>query len=208
MRRLKAPERRKQLIEVATRLFAERGFDATTTAGIATGAGVSEPILYRHFKSKQDLFVAIVTEVTKSTQDHWRKLISSVDDPADAFRVICQEWPDHMRACATQYSVIHSALVTSRDAEVIAVVRKYYEQMEGFLAEMIEDGQRRGVFRPGDSRTPARWIMHAGIGFTICGLTLGVPKYYSVPMAIELTLRALCPDGDGDTAEMGDRACE
>ena len=62
--RLKAPQRREQLIEVATKLFAKSGYDATTTADIAKAAGVTEPILYRHFESKQELFIAIVRDVS------------------------------------------------------------------------------------------------------------------------------------------------
>ena len=45
MPRLKAPQRREQLIEVATKLFARNGYEATTTAAIALAAGVTEPIL-------------------------------------------------------------------------------------------------------------------------------------------------------------------
>jgi AcrR family transcriptional regulator len=67
MPRLKAPQRREQLIEVATKLFARKGYEATTTAAIAEAAGVTEPILYRHFKSKQELFIAIVREMSDQT---------------------------------------------------------------------------------------------------------------------------------------------
>ena len=42
MPRLKAPQRREQLIEVATKLFARNGYEATTTAAIALAAGVTE----------------------------------------------------------------------------------------------------------------------------------------------------------------------
>lgn len=191
MGRLKAPERRKQLIEVATRLFADRGFDATTTAGIAAGAGVSEPILYRHFKSKQDLFTAIVMEVTCTTQEHWRNILGSVDDPAEMFRVICKEWPIHMKRCEAEYCVIHNALISSRDPEVVSVLRKHYEQQEAFFTQLIEDGKKRGLFHDAPTFTIVRWIMFAGIGYTLHALTLGVSERYSVPMAIELTLRAI-----------------
>ena len=67
MARLKAAQRREQLIGVATKLFAKTGYDATTTADIAKAAGVTEPILYRHFESKQELFVAIVRDVSATT---------------------------------------------------------------------------------------------------------------------------------------------
>lgn len=180
------------MIAVATRLFAERGFDATSTAAIAAAAGVSEPILYRHFRSKQDLFVAIVSEVTRTTQDHWRKQMAGLSDPAEAFRTISAEWPRHMRACSLQYQVIHNALVSSRDPTVVAQLREHYAQMEAFLTGIIEEGQRTGVFRKNLHRkTAAWWIMNAGIGFTLIGLTLGEVDGYDVNTGINLTLRAL-----------------
>src|SRR6186997_1889035 len=76
MPRLKAPQRREQLIEVATKLFARGGYEATTTAAIALAAGVTEPILYRHFKSKQELFVAITRAMSKQTLASWAALIT------------------------------------------------------------------------------------------------------------------------------------
>src|SRR3954452_2902809 len=74
MPRLKAPQRREQLMEVATKLFARNGYEATTTAAIAEMAGVTEPILYRHFRSKQELFVAIVKAVSDRTLRHWEDI--------------------------------------------------------------------------------------------------------------------------------------
>src|SRR3954452_18303885 len=95
--RLKAPERREQLIEVATKLFAKSGYEATTTAAIAEAAGVTEPILYRHFKSKQELFVAIVREMSEQTMQQWHASIEDVTDPAERIRRICEGIPDHIK---------------------------------------------------------------------------------------------------------------
>jgi AcrR family transcriptional regulator len=54
-RRLPARERCALIEDAAARLFAERGYSATTVADIVAAAGVSKPMLYRHFESKQDL---------------------------------------------------------------------------------------------------------------------------------------------------------
>ncbi len=75
MSRLKAPQRREQLIEVATKIFAKWGYNAATTAAIADAAGVTEPILYRHFASKQEMFVAITRAMSLQTLRHWNELI-------------------------------------------------------------------------------------------------------------------------------------
>jgi AcrR family transcriptional regulator len=54
-RRLPAAQRRLLIEQAATRLFADRGYAATTVADICAAAGVSKPMLYRHFESKQEL---------------------------------------------------------------------------------------------------------------------------------------------------------
>ena len=53
--RLSAQERRGLIEEAAARLFAQRGYAATTVEDIVAAAGVSKPMLYRHFESKKEL---------------------------------------------------------------------------------------------------------------------------------------------------------
>src|SRR5947207_14824551 len=103
MARLKAPQRREQLMEVATKLFARNGYEATTTAAIALAAGVTEPILYRHFKSKQELFVAIVKAVSNQTMQHWQDLIAGVEVPAEQIRRIAMEMQQQVAQLAEEY---------------------------------------------------------------------------------------------------------
>jgi AcrR family transcriptional regulator len=54
-RRLSGAQRRVLIEQAAARLFAERGFAETTVAAICAAAGVSKPMLYRHFESKREL---------------------------------------------------------------------------------------------------------------------------------------------------------
>lgn len=54
---------RQRLIEAARSLFAERGYDGTTTAAIASSAGVAEGTIYRHFKDKKELLFACLEPV-------------------------------------------------------------------------------------------------------------------------------------------------
>ncbi|HEY4824694.1 MAG TPA: TetR/AcrR family transcriptional regulator [Solirubrobacteraceae bacterium] len=59
-RRLPAAERRALIEQAAARLLAERGYEATTVEDICAAAGVSKPMLYRHFDSKQDLCMRLL----------------------------------------------------------------------------------------------------------------------------------------------------
>ena len=59
-RRLPTAERRAVIVDAAGRLFGEQGYDAARLEDIAAAAGVTKPILYRHFADKQSLYLALL----------------------------------------------------------------------------------------------------------------------------------------------------
>ena len=61
--RLRAAQRRTQLLAVAVEVFAERGFHATSMDEIAEAAGVTKPVLYQHFPSKRALYLELLDDV-------------------------------------------------------------------------------------------------------------------------------------------------
>lgn len=58
--RLPSGERRALIVDAAGRLFGERGYDGTRLEDVASAAGVTKPILYRHFADKRALYVALL----------------------------------------------------------------------------------------------------------------------------------------------------
>ena len=77
--RMSASERREQLIAVARRLFAERGFDATSVEEVAARAQVSKPVVYEHFGGKEGLYAVVVDrEITTISA----AISSAIADPA------------------------------------------------------------------------------------------------------------------------------
>lgn len=61
--RLPAGERREQIIDVAVQVFARHGYHGTSMNDVADAAGVTKPVLYQHFDSKQDLYLALLDDV-------------------------------------------------------------------------------------------------------------------------------------------------
>src|SRR5580658_3972564 len=57
--KLSSPERRTAILRAVRRVFAEKGFDGTTTRELADAAGVSEALLFKHFPTKEALFSAM-----------------------------------------------------------------------------------------------------------------------------------------------------
>ncbi|HEY1280031.1 MAG TPA: TetR/AcrR family transcriptional regulator [Acidimicrobiales bacterium] len=61
--RLPAAARREQLLNVALEVFARQGFHGTAMNDVAEAAGVTKPVLYQHFQSKRQLYLALLDEV-------------------------------------------------------------------------------------------------------------------------------------------------
>lgn len=70
--RMRASDRRRQLLDVATNVFAERGFSATIMDDIAYAGGITKPVLYQHFDSKRALYIAVL-------EDGGARLIDAID---------------------------------------------------------------------------------------------------------------------------------
>jgi AcrR family transcriptional regulator len=67
--RLHVDERRRQLLDAGAALFAQHAYEEISMRQIAQAAGVSKPLLYHYFPSKNDLFMAAVTEAASELQN-------------------------------------------------------------------------------------------------------------------------------------------
>ncbi len=75
--RLSAPERREAILAAVRRLFADKGFHGTTTRELAEAAGVSEALLYKHFPTKEALFVAMqVSSCSERDSAEFQRLLA------------------------------------------------------------------------------------------------------------------------------------
>ena len=108
-RRMRAPERRNQLLEVARKVFGRRGYHTVTMDDIAKESGITKPILYDHFPSKRDLYRALlkadldelgkrVSEALEHSRGNRERIRASfqayfdfVDDEGEGFRLLMQE---------------------------------------------------------------------------------------------------------------------
>jgi len=83
---------RGQLIEVATRLFAEHGYEGTSVEAVLSAAGVSRGALYHHFAGKEALFEAVVAAVSDQVTAELTEVIRDCADPVDALRTAALAW--------------------------------------------------------------------------------------------------------------------
>jgi AcrR family transcriptional regulator len=78
--RLTAEERRTQLLEVAGGLFADLGYHGVSMEHLADAAGVSKPVLYQHFPSKRELYLALVRQTVAEMTAQVHKALEGTTD--------------------------------------------------------------------------------------------------------------------------------
>jgi AcrR family transcriptional regulator len=83
---------RGQLIEVATRLFAQHGYEGTSIEAVLSAAGVSRGALYHHFAGKEALFEAVVSAVSERVTAELTEVVRDCADPVDAMRAAALAW--------------------------------------------------------------------------------------------------------------------
>ena len=83
---------RAHLIDVATRLFTERGYDGTSIEAVLADSGVSRGSLYHHFAGKEALFWAVLEGVAAQVGEQLADATRDVQDPVAALRAECLTW--------------------------------------------------------------------------------------------------------------------
>jgi len=80
-RRARTGERREQILEVALRLFGERGAGNVTTRQIAEAVGISQPSLYAHFPSAEAIADELCVRAFAALQTRFAAMVADVADP-------------------------------------------------------------------------------------------------------------------------------
>jgi AcrR family transcriptional regulator len=162
--RLPAAERRAALVDAALRVFSEGSYDGATTAEIARAAGVSEPILYRHFASKRDIYFACLDAMWCRLREEVERTVAAEPD--------AREWLFAMprailklreRGIHPNHLWIQALSEAGEDAEIRRYVRKHMREVHRFVVELYRRSQAAGGL-PADRDPEAEAWIGIGIG--------------------------------------------
>jgi AcrR family transcriptional regulator len=210
MSRLPAAKRREQLLDCAADLFATHGYARATTAELARAAGVTEPIIYRHFKSKRDLFIALIERTGKRTIDLWRQDLASASDPAQRLKTLIGDNPMVSQQGRAAYRVFLQAITEVDDPEIHKAWGNHIHSLHQFLAmELARAQENRRVTRHFPAELIAWLLIDLGLGYGVLsamrveGHNLDAAGQMHVQHLITRVLvgrAADQKDGDGDNA--------
>lgn len=120
-RRLPPEERREQILAAALPCFARRGYVGAGTRDLARAAGISEPILYRHFGDKADLFRAVVERAGDQLVAAVEAAVVGVATAPARLLALARALPAILAAHRDDLRVVNAAALAHEEAEILAV---------------------------------------------------------------------------------------
>ena len=163
-------DRRGEILQAASELFAQRGFRGTTTRDLAAQAGVNEAIIFRHFKTKQDLYSAILDMKACENRplgcEDLERLQASGDDQS-VFEATGRAALTNLLENDAQFFrlLLHSGLEGHELSEMFyaSYVRPGREALASYIQKRIDDG----AFRPMDPTLAARAFMGMFVSYVL-----------------------------------------
>lgn len=149
---------RQRILEEATRLFVSRGYHAISMREIAEAVGVSKAGLYYHFKDKQELLLAILTDnlenIEHFIQDARQEGTTAREQIGQMMRTIFS-WAPERRAIIRLASQEMAHLSQAAQTEFR---QRYHEKFIGQVEDILRSGVKQGELRAMDVRL-ATWIL-------------------------------------------------
>jgi AcrR family transcriptional regulator len=158
-----------RLLQAAAHAFADKGFHATTTRDIASGAGLSPAGVYVHFGSKEELLFALSRSGHESALRLMRSAIADGQTPAEQLVTVMArftEWHVEQYQVARVVQYEHHHLTPEHHAEVLA----QRKEMDALVRDVLDRGVADGTFSVDDS---------ADTALALLSIVVDVARWYS-----------------------------
>ncbi|OBF15779.1 hypothetical protein A5725_02595 [Mycobacterium kubicae] len=131
-------QRHELIEEAATRLFAEKGFAATTVDDIAQATGLTKPMLYRHFESKQELGVALMTRArAELIEAPLARFQPGVAEPQSQVPAMVDAWLEHVERHPNSARLLFTPV--TGDPEVERVQTELFARQTATQAALLRE---------------------------------------------------------------------
>jgi len=141
---------RQAILRAAEHIFADKGLEGARTDEIARKAGVNKALLYYYFKSKNDLFQAVVEETLEESHRRIMAVLSAQEPETDILLHYLEALFEILGRRPKYLPLIHRLVLTDpRLAE--RLMKRYFLPRTRKLADVIRRGVRKGELRPVDS---------------------------------------------------------
>jgi len=135
--RLPAARRRRQLLDVAVDVFAERGFHGTSMDEVAEAAGVTKPVLYQHFDSKRELYLELLEDVGRHLVSAVTAAVGGAAGPRQQVEAGFRAYFDFVTQQTNAFTLLFGS-GARKDEEFNDAVKRVEDVMAAAVAALIE----------------------------------------------------------------------
>ena len=167
--RMSADDRRTALVDCACEVFGRGSYRGATTKEIAQEAGISEPILYRHFESKRDLYLACLDEAWSRVQALWERTLATSTDPGRWLGEMGIAYLTSKDKRARLVDLWIQALTeASEDPHIRRYLKRQIREVHTYIRDVIARAQEAGGVLPERDPDAEAWVfMSIGLLGTI-----------------------------------------
>lgn len=151
--------RQEQLIDIACRLFAQRGYEGTSLRDIAEEAKITKAALYYHFPNKEALYERIVLESMQALVDSVREAMSQGATPVDKVRLFMQSSADFLDRSRNSWVAGSNAFWSGSAVDPRAMAVDLRDEYEHLLRDSIKQAIAKGQFREVDPAMAGRMLL-------------------------------------------------
>ena len=137
-------DRQKQIIQASLDLIANYGIHGLTIKNISKKVGISEPAIYRHFDSKIDILLSIISVIKESTGVDLSSLIDETQTTINKIRKAFEIRAHRFTKNPSLAAVIFSEEIFEDNSQLSEAIRAIMEESQMKMVKIILQGQSKG----------------------------------------------------------------
>lgn len=169
-RRLPTEERQNEIIRVAVELAAEKGVDNVTTQNMADAMNVTQGAIFKHFTTKDDIWVAVMRWIREQLMKVLEKAASEADDPVNAIERMFFAHIAFISKHPAIPRLLFSELLHKKNSKLRELIQEIISGYEAKIAGLLDTAKAQSLVPPDlDSKSAA--VLYIGM---IQGLVMQV----------------------------------
>lgn len=147
-------EVRIHIVGIARRIFTRHGFRKTTMEDIARASQMGKSSIYYYFKSKEDIFRAVVEFEALMLKERLNRIISKKDTPSERLKAYILFRLQHVRTLENFYAALNEEAL-SHMGFILKIRRNFEVEERELVSQILEDGMEQNVFQLSSSKIGA-----------------------------------------------------
>jgi AcrR family transcriptional regulator len=142
------------IVGIARRIFTRYGFRKTTMEEIAVATQMGKSSIYYYFKSKEEIFKAVVEFEARMLKERLAGIIRKNDSPPEQLKAYIFFRLDHVKTLENFYAALNEEAL-SHMGFILEIRRNFEIEEQEMVSKILEDGMERGVFQMTSSQIGA-----------------------------------------------------